>query len=343
MCVSRSPRGAALALALLVALGAGPAHAADDVELELVSKAIVGQGEPALILHVHRDLSTLRLRLVSPDGQELTQAAGPTRKGKDIRVALPASLGRTHLAGELQVTFPNGDAGSMPVAFDVEVLEPMRVDVPEDRLDLAHGRLGVVLSRPASRCTYEIVLDGKAPRRGVATFADEPAGTPLEIGLPVDTSDVVLKIRLTCYDPDGMYNGRELSPWRIEIPHDEVSFQTGESRSEPSEQPKLDRAYDEIATALRRYGKLVKVRLFIVGHTDTVGEPAANLRLSLARAVAIGAYLEKRGVAIPVLVTGIGERVLVVATADEVDEPRNRGAKYILSIDPPYPYEWQSL
>jgi hypothetical protein len=41
---------------------------------------------------------------------------------------------------------------------------------------------------------------------------------------------------------------------------------------------------------------------------------------------------------------GLGERSLLVKTADEVDEPRNRRVDYILALEPPaLPFgEWKS-
>jgi hypothetical protein len=38
---------------------------------------------------------------------------------------------------------------------------------------------------------------------------------------------------------------------------------------------------------------------------------------------------------IPIAFEGFGESALLVKTADEVDEPRNRRADYILSVEEP--------
>ncbi len=67
--------------------------------------------------------------------------------------------------------------------------------------------------------------------------------------------------------------------------------------------------------------------LLIIGHTDTVGPVPFNERLGLARARAVAAALEEQGVAaIAVQVETRGERDLLVPTADETPEPRNRRA-----------------
>jgi outer membrane protein OmpA-like peptidoglycan-associated protein len=63
----------------------------------------------------------------------------------------------------------------------------------------------------------------------------------------------------------------------------------------------------------------------VVGHTDRVGVLADNDKLALKRAEKIRADLIKQGLdAENVLASGRGEREPLVATADEVPEPRNR-------------------
>jgi outer membrane protein OmpA-like peptidoglycan-associated protein len=77
------------------------------------------------------------------------------------------------------------------------------------------------------------------------------------------------------------------------------------------------------------------VRLYIAGHTDTVGDAGYNLRLSRLRAQAIARWFRQRGLRIPIGWEGFGESAPLIATADNVDEPRNRRVDYILSVDEP--------
>ena len=74
----------------------------------------------------------------------------------------------------------------------------------------------------------------------------------------------------------------------------------------------------------------MKLTLYIAGHTDTVGPAAKNRTLSLARAVAIGAYFRSKQLAIPIVVAGFGEEVQKVKTPDDTDERANRRADYVL-------------
>lgn len=65
--------------------------------------------------------------------------------------------------------------------------------------------------------------------------------------------------------------------------------------------------------------------VLVVGHTDSTGTHAANDALSLQRAEFIGRELIARGVAAGnVQASGRGERELLVPTADNVAEARNR-------------------
>jgi len=63
----------------------------------------------------------------------------------------------------------------------------------------------------------------------------------------------------------------------------------------------------------------------VTGHTDTVGTSEYNDRLSMQRAERVKGFLT--GVGIPsdrIQTAGRGKRELLVPTADNIDEPRNR-------------------
>lgn len=65
--------------------------------------------------------------------------------------------------------------------------------------------------------------------------------------------------------------------------------------------------------------------IVVIGHTDTVGGGAYNDKLSLARAERLRELLVAMGLpAERIQAAGRGERELLVATEDNVPEPRNR-------------------
>ena len=86
---------------------------------------------------------------------------------------------------------------------------------------------------------------------------------------------------------------------------------------------------DESRALLPRVLEALKNRPFpdvaVIGHTDTTGTAASNVELGLRRADAIRAQLVQAGISPDVIeVTSHGEADLLVKTADQVLEPRNR-------------------
>lgn len=79
---------------------------------------------------------------------------------------------------------------------------------------------------------------------------------------------------------------------------------------------------DKMLAELRQRGA---PDVFVIGHTDRVGTLQFNDRLSLQRAERVRAELVKLGIdEARIQIAGRGERELLVPTADEVPEPRNR-------------------
>jgi peptidoglycan-associated lipoprotein len=69
----------------------------------------------------------------------------------------------------------------------------------------------------------------------------------------------------------------------------------------------------------------------VIGHTDTQGSADVNAALARERAETIAAELRKLGLQDAVIqVESHGERNLLVPTADEVAEPRNRRVEITL-------------
>ena len=71
--------------------------------------------------------------------------------------------------------------------------------------------------------------------------------------------------------------------------------------------------------------------VIVIGHTDTVGNDAANDALSRQRAEVVRAAFVARGLAADKVVTiGRGKRELAVPTGDGVAEPRNRRVEILV-------------
>jgi peptidoglycan-associated lipoprotein len=86
-----------------------------------------------------------------------------------------------------------------------------------------------------------------------------------------------------------------------------------------------------LARLLERAKARTSLDISVIGHTDTQGASAANQALALARANAMAEQLRGLGLQDAVmLVESHGEHNLLVPTADEVAEPRNRRVEITL-------------
>jgi OmpA-OmpF porin, OOP family len=103
-----------------------------------------------------------------------------------------------------------------------------------------------------------------------------------------------------------------------------LSFLPGGTTLTPESQEQLPKI---LADATQRSG----ADLVITGHTDATGALAANDALSLRRAKVVAQLLVGQGaVASRIEAVGRGKRELLVPTADEVDEPRNRRVEIVV-------------
>ena len=149
----------------------------------------------------------------------------------------------------------------------------------------------------------------------------------------------VLRIHVTVTDPATAFQTSNLFPYQVTIPHEDVEFDTGKADVRPAQEEKLVAARGEIDKAVRRFADALKaddasIRLFVTGHTDTVGAAAANRSLSERRAQAIARWFARAGVKVPVYARGLGEDDLKLATADETDEQKNRRVDYDVGAGP---------
>ncbi len=326
-----------LAPALLLLAGLTAAAPPEDaLRVELLPRAQAGQGQPELRVHALEALRSLSLELAPRSGgKPLRQRAGALAAGASHAFPLKlARPGEETLAGALVARLADGRVARLPLELAVALLAPLEVTVAAADLDLDAREVTVRASRPLASVVVAVVDDTGEP---AAEASQEVAGDPVA-GYRVTwaaTPGRPVRLTVTGRDAHGFFAGIELYPWRVDIPHEEVLFRSGLAELDANEVPKLEATYALLDEAVRRYGRLAPIRLFVAGHTDSVGDAAANRALSQQRARALGRWFRRRGLAIPVLFTGLGEDALLVETADEVDEPRNRRAEYIVSVDAP--------
>jgi outer membrane protein OmpA-like peptidoglycan-associated protein len=102
-----------------------------------------------------------------------------------------------------------------------------------------------------------------------------------------------------------------------------INFETGKSTINPDSAKTLDAA----AAALKAAGDL---RVEVAGHTDNVGTPEANLKLSQDRAQAVMAALAERGVKADRLTAkGYGQTAPVADNRTEDGRAKNRRVELV--------------
>lgn len=214
-------------------------------------------------------------------------------------------------------------AGAQPRA-------PIKLAYDADHLDLDRHVLQFKPSRAVVSATLTAIgEDGSEIGTGTASY-DKPSTDWQTITWtqPADARVMILKVRVEA--GDGVATNLQLIPWSVAVEHEDVNFATDSSTIDPSERAKLDASLEKILAIIKRSEKFMKLRLYIAGHTDTVGSDAKNKKLSLDRAHAIGDYFRSKKLAIPIAVAGFGEQVLKVPTPQDTDERANRRADYVL-------------
>jgi outer membrane protein OmpA-like peptidoglycan-associated protein len=212
---------------------------------------------------------------------------------------------------------------------------PMQVELDKSKVDLKEHHLELRASHDLTKVTIKVTGDsGNVLDNQSSDLGPQPANAPLVVRWSPINDEPVARIEVSVYDADGAWRTITIVPWSVAIPHEEVNFRTDSFQIDDPEKPKLEASFAKVNEALGRHPE-IKVTLFIAGHTDTVGDASYNLRLSRQRAQSIARWFRQRGLKIPIAFEGFGESALLVKTADEVDEPRNRRVDYIISVDEP--------
>jgi outer membrane protein OmpA-like peptidoglycan-associated protein len=250
------------------------------------------------------------------------------------RLRVSAALAALLLSGSLSAEPPAHSPTEQQAGE--KKLPPLKVVVDRSKVDLKARRLEVKMSRTAEMVRIKVFDEmGAELADEEHDFSGMRAGSPLVVTWKPKSKDPVARIEVFGHDAHGYWSGVAIVPWSLEIPHQELHFDTDKADIKPAEEPKLEESYERITEAIAKHKELGAIKLFIAGHTDTVGAPGYNLDLSRRRARSIGTWFKKRGLKIQVLYEGFGESVLAVKTEDEVDEPKNRRADYILAIEAP--------
>ncbi len=327
---------------LIALLLLGGVAAAQPVEVSLKNQPPAGQ-KPSITLKAVQSIRQVRIELSRDDGKKFTVGHGALREGQTVTLPFgDARGGRAAWKGTLTLQLADGNGFTTDLTFETASVGDLKVTYRRDRLDLDGHVLEFQLSRPAGSAELHVFADdGSEVGSGTAKFSGEPAGTWLAVRWTPSSTAAnknVLRLDLRAVASDGPTTLVKLLPWTVAIPHEEVVFDTGQSAVKPSEEAKLDASYKKIVDAVEKVRKVapdLPVKLFIAGHTDTVGGAADNRKLSLDRARAIASWFHDRGLPLPIAFAGFGEDALKVPTPDNTDELRNRRVDYIVGVEEP--------
>ncbi|MBF94844.1 MAG: cell envelope biogenesis protein OmpA [Myxococcales bacterium] len=321
---------------------AAEATAGPGVYVDLNPVVPLGK-KPSVNVVTKERVRTLRLHVVRSDGKVIKKRSGKLIRNKRVRFYLDQPEGTFSYEGNLYVQFKSSETEqAMPLKFEATVQGPLKIKVESEDIDLENRRLQLQVSRACVKMIWSVYGDDGDLLGQSEENYDPPRPANQRFTLDwYGKEGVALKIELKAVDTQGFFKSIALFPWKIDIPHEEVVFKSGSHRIEKDQRPKLDDALKKLKLIVKRYRRFAPVKLWVAGHTDTVGDAASNRALSRRRARAIASYFARKGrLNLPIRVTGYGEERLLLETEDEVDEARNRRAEYILSVEQPMGGNW---
>ena len=311
------------------------ARGQDAISIEIHASASTDDGPPRLVFHARSDAKKLDVSVRC--GSIQATHNGPLPAGSSVEIPLRAPEGTWPCTGRVLLELTDGGVGEMPLNFEIHVLSPLKISVDSASADLVKGHLELEVNRDVRSFVVEAFgMDGLPIEAASRFIGAVPANQRVPIEWSPETHDV-LRFRVRVEDGAGFWASKELYPWFVEVPHDDVVFATNESVVRNREVPKLENAWTELGTLAERYSAIAPVKLFIAGYTDTVGTRASNQALSEQRALALARWFQARGFPGEIWYQGFGEDGQAVQTADEVDQESNRRALYIVAADPPPP------
>ncbi|MDP6934939.1 MAG: OmpA family protein [Myxococcota bacterium] len=317
---------------LLLACSVLWSHVARASDLNFNSRSSLEAGEaPFLEVTPNKPVKELIL-IVRSDNGEWNFAAEGLIADAPVRFDWTRDTRKTAYTVEVRAEYTDGFTEMFEIPLTFSYGTQLRVD-----LDGAHVDVGErLLTVPVNQRVDSAELVSYGARRSVldrkTVIVDDGPG---DIVLPWvgDPSDVVeLSVTLRS---GNTWSSFTYSPWFLDIPHEDVGFETNQAEIPESEAWKLEATLVELREAIELYGEVVPVKLFLAGCTDTVGNQSHNQELSTRRARAIASWFRAHGFNEPIYFYGFGESLPAINTGDGVDEPANRRVVYLVAANPP--------
>jgi outer membrane protein OmpA-like peptidoglycan-associated protein len=342
--------GVTVALALVPGFSSPPEARAQaeaetelPIEVQVLQMVNLPEDSPRITLTAGERVDKLRVSVLERGRRVAGRSLAVLGPGATQSIVWRAQPGVHEYTVQVAGRSARGPA-TVSVETVVTVMRPLQVKLEKKQVDLEERLLFFSLNNPAGGATLTVrAPSGRVLHEATTDLSGRPAGTRLEVRWP-ELPEPIERMQLRIRDASDSWSDFELLPFSVEIPHEDVIFETAQHAIRSSETPKLEAAYDAILEAIAAHGSDLKARLYVLGHTDTVGAPGDNQQLSDRRAVAIARWFADRGgISLPILARGFGEGQLLIKTADNVDEARNRRAQYILAAQAPVASAWTTV
>ncbi len=318
-----------LIISALLRLGIGSA-AAQDLQFNYVP-APKAKENPAFIITPSRAIDELYVQ-ITVGGKTLEFTRKKLAAGSTQRFEWPRDTAVTHADCYVLARFAEGDVSEINVPIDYRYEVPLKVDLSKASADISARTVTVHVTAPVD--SADIIAYG-AHKSELDRSSISLSGGPGPVVVPFvgDPGEVVL-LDVTL-KAGGSWSGFTYSPWFLDIPHDDVRFESNSAEIPSTEVYKLEATLRELQDVVDKYGSVVPVKLYVAGCTDTVGDASHNLDLSGRRARAIATWLKNHGFSHPIYTYGFGEALLAVPTGDQVDHAANRRVLYMVGSNPP--------
>ena len=307
----------------------------DELGFSVVTSAQFRRGTPMIVFEPSVSVKALALACKRSDGKSFAFKTRAIRSGATTKLPIKNGKGIFTYACTL-----SGKAGKDKIGpfvldpFEVKVGEPPRFSLTESDVNEAARTITVRVSETKGRIELKVFDDNGESIDEVETAYDVKPGTPITVRWKQAKGTVMGHFELKVYDQVGYYSGVESITF-VNIPHDDIIFESGKWEITKAEQPKLHEPLGKIQAALAKVRGILPIKLFVAGYTDTVGSAADNLVLSRKRAMSIAKWFAQHGIKAPILYQGFGEAALFVQTPDNTAQKSNRRAVYVLSKDLP--------
>jgi hypothetical protein len=287
--------------------------------------------KPSFILIPSGPVKELHV-VITAGGKEYKESRSNLPANKEIVFSWPKDPSVTNAMATVRCVFQDGYVSEAQLPIEYSFGGMLKVDLSTASTKMDERLFEVFVSGYVD--SAEVISYGAKKAlldRSTVSINDGPG----RISIPwKGEKDEVVLIDVTL-EGNNSIAGFTYSPWFLDIPHQDILFESNSASILPEEEWKLESTHVELNETLEKYGSVVPVKLFIGGCTDTVGNSQHNKDLSMARARSLAQWLRNHGYSHPIYYYGFGEGLKAVETGDGVDEPQNRRAIYIVSSNPP--------